>query len=58
MSYKNNGINKGTIDVKVIPFTNAMMAIFPLVFLEMIGSVVSIVVAPPGAMALDRKSVV
>lgn len=51
MLYKNIGIKKGITIVKVNPLVNASIATFALVFLEITGNVVSIAVAPPGAMA-------
>lgn len=44
-------IRAGTHIVRVIPLTNATTAVLPSVKRLIIGSVVSIAVAPPGAIA-------
>ena len=49
--YRNNGTKIGTRSVHTMPFTKASTAIVPFVFLLIMPKVVSIEVAPAGAMA-------
>ena len=49
--YRNSGTKSGTRSVHTMPFTKASTAIVPFVFLLIMPKVVSIEVAPAGAMA-------
>ena len=49
--YRNSGTKIGTRSVHTMPFTKASTAIVPFVFLLIMPKVVSIEVAPAGAMA-------